>query len=299
MMERPGRSHPAKEKIGLVGIGLVGLALAENLIAAGFDVIGCDIDPDRRRYLDELGGKTVEHPADIADKCSRIFLALMTSEIVGNVVEGDTGLLSVSNTPRIIIDTTTGDPTATEVLATRLAEKDVGYLDATVSGSSQQIREKKGVIMVGGETGVLDDCRDLLDAVADKIFHVGPPGSGAKAKLATNLVLGLNRLALAEGIVFAEGLGLDLRSYLELVRETPAYSVAADIKGQKMLDSDFTPQAKVGQHHKDLSLILEEADKAGRYLPMTTLHRAILSDLIAGGDGDLDVCAVIKVLRMK
>lgn len=285
------------EEIGLVGIGLVGLALAEHLIGAGFRVVGCDIDPDRRKALERLGGVPVEQPVEVAERCRRIFLALMTSDIVTRVVEGEAGLLSSSAKPRCIIDTSTGDPSATEALARRLSERDVGYLDATISGSSQQIREKRGVFLVGGETELFVACRDLLDVIGQKVFHVGPTGSGAKAKLATNLILGLNRLALAEGLVFAEKMGLDLPSFLSLVKETPAYSMAADIKGEKMIHGDFAPQAKVSQHHKDLSLILEQAAQLGQDLPLAKVHRDTLGRLIAQGDGDLDVCAVIKAIR--
>jgi 3-hydroxyisobutyrate dehydrogenase len=286
-----------REEIGLVGIGLVGEALAEHLIGAGFGVVGCDIDPARRAVLKALGGIAVERPVEIAQRCRRIFLALMTSKIVGDVIEGSDGLLSTPARPQFIIDTSTGDPIPTEAMAKRLAGKKIGYLDAPISGSSQQIRDGKGVFMVGGDDGSFAACRDLLGVIGEKIIHVGPSGSGARAKLATNLILGLNRMALAEGLVFAERLGLDLPAFLDLVRETPAYSVAVDAKGEKMLNEDFSPQAKVSQHHKDLSLILDHAERLGQELPLSRAHRDVLGGLMDRGDGDLDVSAVIKALR--
>ena len=285
------------EEIGLVGVGLVGMALAEHLIAAGYRVIGCDIDPGRRAELEKIGGTPVSRPAEVAQRSSRVFLSLMTSAIVAEVVEGPDGLLAAPSPPRCIIDTSTGEPATTEALAQRLAAKEIGYLDATISGSSQQIREKRGVFIVGGDVEWFEACRDLLGAISPKAFHIGPAGSGAKAKLATNLILGLNRMALAEGMAFAEKLGLDLASFVDLVKETPAYSVAVDVKGKKMLEGDFSPQAKVSQHHKDLTLILEEARRAGLDLPLGRVHHEVLGRLIADGDGDLDACAVIKALR--
>lgn len=291
----PGTSQ--KEEVGLIGIGLVGKALAEHLLGAGFRVVGCDIDPGCRAALERMGGIPVARPAEVAERCGRVFLSLMTSAIVAEVVEGPEGLLAAPARLRCIIDTSTGEPEATEALARKLAVRKIGYLDATISGSSQQIREKRGVFMVGGDAEWFVACRDLMSVIAQKVFHVGPVGSGAKAKLATNLILGLNRMALAEGLVFAERLGLDLSSFLELVKETPAYSVAVDVKGRKMLEGDFTPQAKVRQHHKDLTLILEEAQRNGLDLPLARVHREILGRLISEGDGDLDACAVIKALR--
>jgi 3-hydroxyisobutyrate dehydrogenase-like beta-hydroxyacid dehydrogenase len=135
--------------------------------------------------------------------------------------------------------------------------------------------------------------------VAAKVFYLGPSGSGSKAKLASNLVLGLNRLALAEGLIFAEKLGLDLEAFLELLKVTPAYSAIMDTKGEKMLKSDFTPQARLRQHHKDVSLILKYAEQAGQELPLSKVHLDVLQKAIESGDADLDNSAVIKELRRR
>jgi len=288
-----------KENIGLVGIGLVGTALGENLLAAGFGVVGYDIVPEKCRHLEELGGEAASSPADVARRCRRVVLSLMTSEIVRGVVEGSDGLLEADPPPTHIIDTTTGDPNQTAALAARLAERGVAYLDATLSGSSQQIRERRGVLMVGGERAAFEACRDLFGAVTDKAFYLGPPGSGAKAKLASNLILGLNRAALAEGLVFAETLGLELAPFLELLKQTPAYSVMMDAKGDKMLTGDFTPQSRVAQHHKDVSIILNYAAKHGQELPLSQAHLDILAAAIAAGDADLDTSAVIREIRRR
>ena len=289
----------AKESIGLVGIGLVGTALAENLLTAGFRVVGYDILPGKREHLEELGGRAADGPADVAWQCRRILLSLMTTEIVCGVVEGPGGLLDAGPPPTHVIDTTTGDPDATVALAARLAERGVAYLDATLSGSSQMVRERRGVFMVGGDPAAFDACRDLLDAVGNKAFHVGPAGCGAKAKLASNLILGLNRAALAEGLVFAETLGLELAPFLELLKQTPAYSVMMDAKGEKMLTGDFTPQSRVAQHHKDVALILEYAAKHGQELPLSQAHLELLAKAIDAGDGDLDTAAIIREIRRR
>ena len=283
------------ENIGLIGIGLVGTAITEHLLARGYGVIGYDLDHARCDALSSLGGTAVSGVAEVAKRTDRIFLSLMTTETVCRVVEG--GLLDVPNPPSYIIDTTTGTPDETIALAERLAGQGVDYLDATISGSSQQILDRDALFMVGGHEQVVQACRDLLDAVSDKVIHVGPPGSGSKAKLASNLILGLNRLVLAEGLVFAEKLGLDLPSFLSLLKQSPAYSVAMDVKGEKMLKGDFTPQARVSQHSKDLRIILDCAEKAAQELPLGQTHQAILEDLIANGDGDLDCSAVIEAIR--
>jgi 3-hydroxyisobutyrate dehydrogenase-like beta-hydroxyacid dehydrogenase len=118
-------------------------------------------------------------------------------------------------------------------------------------------------------------------------------------ELSSNLILGLNRLALAEGLVFADKLGLDLKAFLELLKATPAYSAIMDTKGEKMLKSDFAPQARVRQHHKDVALILKYAERAGQELPLSKVHLEVLEKAIAAGDADLDNSAVIREIQRR
>ncbi len=151
--------------------------------------------------------------------------------------------------------------------------------------------------MVGGDPDAYEACKDLFGTIAKRFFYVGPSGHGSKAKLASNVVLGLNRLVLAEGLVFAEKLGLDLETFLPLLKETPAYSCSMDVKGQKMVEGDFEPQSRIFQHNKDLEIILRYAGAAGQPLPLTQLHKEIIESAIEAGDGQLDNCAVIRQIR--
>lgn len=286
-------------KIGLVGLGLVGTAMAERLLAEEFDIVGFDIDSAKCEHLKNLGGKAVGNSALVAEQTDRIILSLPNTNVVLQVVEGPGGFLEAKTLPRYIIDTTTGEPDKTAVLAQRLAEKNIYFLDAPFSGSSQQVRDKEIIFMVGGNKKPFGECKDIFDALGEKVFYVGESGSGSKAKLASNLILGLNRLALAEGLVFASKLGLGPEDFLELLKVTPAYSAAMDVKGKKMLDGDFQPQARLRQHHKDVSIILKYAEKLKQELPLSKVHLDVLEKAIAEGDGDLDNSAVIREIERR
>lgn len=285
------------KRIGLVGIGLVGTAMAESLLAGQFEVVGFDIDPQRCSEFEKLGGKSTNSPAEVAGQVDDIVLSLPDTKTVRQAVEGSNGLLEAETLPRYIIDTTTGDPEETMALAERLAQKGITMLDSAISGSSQQVRDRAAIFMVGGDKVAFETRRNIFTALSEKVFYVGPSGHGSKAKLASNLILGLNRLALAEGLVFAEKLGLDPAAFLALLKATPAYSAAMDVKGEKMLKGDFTAQARIRQHHKDVSLILKYAEKAGQELPLSKVHLDILEKSIIAGDADLDNAAVIKEFR--
>jgi len=286
-------------KIGLVGLGLVGTAMAERLLAEQFEVVGFDIDSTKCEHLEQLGGKALGSPAKVAEQVERVVLSLPDTDVVLQIVEGPGGILEAKTLPRYIIDTTTGEPEETAALAQRLAKRGIYFLDAPFSGSSRQLRDRDVVFMVAGDMAAFEKCMDIFRVAAKKIFYLGPSGNGSRAKLASNLVLGLNRLALAEGLVFASKLGLDTQAFLELLKVTPAYSAAMDVKGKKMLDGDFTTQARLRQHHKDVSIILKYAEKAGQELPLSRVHLDVLEKAIEAGDGDLDNSAVIREIERR
>ena len=288
-----------KETVGLIGTGLVGRAITELLLQSGFDVLVWNRTRANAECLIESGARVADTPADVGAACTRVFVSVMTTAQVAELIEGTDGLLSGSPRTRYVLDTTTGDPNETMALAARVAQRGVAFLDATISGSSRQIRDRAGLYMVGGDRDAFEACADLFGIVTDKVVHVGPSGSGSKAKLASNVILGLNRLVLAEGLVFAEKLGLEVDAFLALLKMSPAYSVAMDVKGEKMIRGDFEPQSRLRQHLKDLEIILAHADDLAQDMPLTKLHRQILEAAVAAGDGDLDNAVVIRELRRR
>jgi len=285
-----------RETVGLIGIGLLGSALAERFLTAGWDVIGYDVDLACRRRLAALGGRPVSSPEEVARSCSRLVLSLPTSSVVAEVLDG----LRASLPPDFLVaDTTTGDPEEVEAIGDSLAAAGVHYLDATVGGSSRQVWAGEAIVLVGGEAEAFERCRDLFGCFARKTFYLGPCGSGARIKLVLNLVLGLNRAVLAEGLSLAEAIGLEPAKALEVLREGPAYSRVMDTKGRKMLIGDFEPEARLSQHLKDVRLILEAGRRRGARLPFSKLHRRLLEALERAGCGGADNSAVIKAFQPK
>jgi 2-hydroxy-3-oxopropionate reductase len=275
--------------IGLIGLGLLGSAIAERLIAQGFGLLGFDAVTERHEELRRLGGVPVEHPQDIFDQCDCVLLSLPDSKAVQIV-------FSKVDPPRgtLILDTTTGDPDTMQEWGESLREDGVDYCDATVAGSSAEARAGEVVVMIGGELSAVERGRDVLSGFARRVCHVGPCGSGARMKLVVNLVLGLNRLVLAEGLAFADALGLDGLAALDVLKHGPAFSQVMNTKGLKMLRGDFTPVARLSQHLKDVRLILDQGRKHGIDLPVSTLHERLLADLEARGFGNDDNSAIRK-----
>lgn len=276
--------------IGLIGIGLVGSALAARFRQAGRTVIGFDRRPEASVALAAVGGTVATSAAEVAQNAATVVLSLPHSDAVESVV----AVMGPALAGGTVIDTTTGDPDRTEALGERLAGQGIDYLDATIIGSSRLVREGQAVVAAGGRADVFRRCTDLLDTFAAREFHVGPWGSGARMKLVVNLVLGLNRAILAEGLAFAGASGFDPTLALEVLRSGAAYSRVMDAKGRRMIDRDFTPEARLSQHHKDVRLILAAAKRVGLDLPLSAVHDELLTHLDEHGLGDFDNSAIIR-----
>lgn len=291
-----GPASPLAETVGLIGLGLVGTALAQRMIAAGLQVLGFDRRQEACRDWEQAGlGRVAASVREIGQRCPQVVLSVFDTLGVLEVVEGPAGLLDSG--AKLIVDCSTGDPEALQALAARLAVHAVDFIEAPLSGSSQQIAQGQATMLLGGETQVLARHAALLETLSPRRVVVGGAGFGARAKLATNLVLGLNRAVFAEGLVFAEALGIAPQAFLELVLASPARSEAAALKGPQMVQGDFAPQSRIRQHLKDLELMLAAAQRAGQSLPLTQAHAGLLRAAVAAGDGDLDNAAVVRQLQ--
>jgi 3-hydroxyisobutyrate dehydrogenase-like beta-hydroxyacid dehydrogenase len=249
------------------------------------------------REHEAQGGVPACSPADAARGATVVMTCLMTADIVRDVLLGPEGALGVAPPGLVVIDNSTIHPDASAALAALLAQRGIPMLDAPVAGSSGQARRREAPVLVGGDPEVLARCRPILDALSERVRHVGPNGAGARAKLVINLVLGLNRLALAEGLLFGLRQGLDGRALLAVLKESGAYSRAMDIKGERMIEGHFEAEGKLAQHLKDVELMLEVGHAAGAPLLATALHRQLLLAGVAGGLGDHDNSSIIEVLR--
>jgi 3-hydroxyisobutyrate dehydrogenase-like beta-hydroxyacid dehydrogenase len=282
------------QSVSVIGLGLLGGAIAARLCEQGWEVRGYDVDVARREAAKNGGAQIFATATAAAAGAMRILLSLPTSDVVAEVIrELRPGLKQNV----VILDTTTGGPDFAVWQAAELSKHGVTYLEANVIGSSAQARAGDVTLLVAGETSAIDECHDLFGALAERWFAVGPSGAAAKMKLVVNLVLGLNRAALAEGLNFAERMQLPPDLTLEVLKAGAAYSRAMDAKGQKMLDRDYAPQARLAQHLKDVGLMLAAAAKAGASLPLTQLHQELLNESVHAGRGDLDNSAIVEIFR--
>jgi 3-hydroxyisobutyrate dehydrogenase-like beta-hydroxyacid dehydrogenase len=290
---------PEPSPIGLIGIGLMGQAFAERLIAAGFPVLGFDIDPQKAAWLAGRGGRAAATIGELAQATDPILIAVFSTDQVEDVIFREILPALPPHRRPILVCTSTCDPDAVAEIGARVAAHGLRLLEVPVSGTSEQVRRGEGVALIGGEAAVAAEIAAVLDALFAARRHIGRLGDGSRAKLAVNLILGLNRLALAEGLVFAERLGLEPEAFLEVARGSAAYSQVMDTKGRKMVAGDFSPEGRVRQTLKDVHLMLDQARQLGQRLPLLEVHEEVLSACVACGEQDLDNSRVFEEIRRR
>ena len=285
-----------KKTVGVIGLGLMGEVLAGRLMAAGFGVLGYDVDPAKNARLVAMGGEAAPSPTDIA-ACDTIALAVFNTDQVEEVVEK--ALLPNAKPGTIVLCTSTCDPDRIQALGDRLEGTKLRFLETPVSGTSEQVRVGDGVGLIGGDPKTADDAKAVLDALFPRRFHIGKAGDGGRAKLAVNLILGLNRMALAEGLTFAERMGLDPKAFLAVAQGSASQSQVMGTKGPKMLARDFAPEGRVKQTLKDVHMMLDQAEQFGQELPMLRVHCDVLESCVRAGEAERDNSIIVEEIRRR
>jgi 3-hydroxyisobutyrate dehydrogenase-like beta-hydroxyacid dehydrogenase len=285
--------------VAIIGLGLMGEVYAQRLLDAGIAVRGYDVDPARRARLAEIGGQPADTITALAKPSRCILIAVFNTAQVEDVIENHLLPALGEGSNKTVAVLSTCDPDEVAALAARVVPRGIRYLDVPVSGTSDQVRRGDGVALIGGDKAMAEELAPIFDALFARRFHVGKIGDGGRAKLAVNLILGLNRLALAEGLVFAERMGLDPAAFLEVAKGSASYSQVMETKGPKMVRGDFSPEGRVKQTLKDAHMMLDQGAALGQPLHSLQVHADTLEACVKAGEADLDNSAIIKEVRRR
>lgn len=286
------------DEVGLVGLGLMGTAMSGRLLEAGYRVHGFDVAEVSRQAHRDRGGTVGSSLAEVAERCRVVMLSLPNGDVMREVTLGRDGLRDVAKQGAVVVDTTTTRPDEAITVAAELATRGVIFLDVGVSGNSAMVARGDALAMVGGSLVDAPFVRDILKAFCRDVMHAGGSGEGMRAKLIVNHILMLNRFAVAEGLVLAEKIGMDLRTTLPILKASAAYSKAMDVWGQRMVDQDYYPPAsRVRTGNKDLQLILELARNADAPVLGLAQVNHVVRSMLANGLGDADNSVVAEMLR--
>jgi 3-hydroxyisobutyrate dehydrogenase-like beta-hydroxyacid dehydrogenase len=282
------------KRIGFIGLGTMGKPMAANLIQQGYPVTVYNRTADKADELALLGAEVAQTPSDTARHSDVLFTMLSDDNALLETFYSEQGVLSGIHPSLTVIDCSTVSPKLSQRLAEELAAQYVDFLDAPVTGSKPAAEAGTLTFMVGGSKDVFEEHADLFETLGSKALHLGPSGSGSYAKLAHNTMVGIHVVALSEGLSIATKAGLNPAKFLEIVRAGAGNSRQVELKGDKILDRDFSTQFSLKLMLKDLLLA---SDITGQFkLPSPLLHAATTQFQIglSKGLGEEDLCAVIQ-----
>lgn len=251
------------ERIGFIGLGIMGAGMARNILKAGFGLRVWNRSAARAEALVAEGAAAGASPADVAAHSDIIITCVSDTPDVEAVLLGEAGVIQGARPGALVVDMSTISPQATRALGARLAERGVAMLDAPVSGGSEGAARGTLAIMVGGPAQQLQRAMPVLQAMGKTITHVGELGAGQTVKLANQILVVGNAMAMCEALLFAQASGVDPQTALDAVKNGAAGSWMLSNRGPQILARDWRPGFTIDLQQKDLRLVLEAADQVG------------------------------------
>ncbi|MGI6037186.1 MAG: NAD(P)-dependent oxidoreductase [Limnochordia bacterium] len=268
------------ERVGFVGLGIMGKPMALNLIRAGFPLTVYNRTPHKDEELLEAGAQRATSPAQVAENSDLIITIVGDAPDVKEVILGPQGIVHGGRADQVVIDMSTIAPATAREIGTALAQRQMEFVDAPVSGGEGGAIAGTLSIMVGGKDEVVQRCMPLFQAMGENIVHMGPIGAGQATKLVNQIVTSLNLLAVCEGLAFGAQAGLDLDKVLQVISGGAARSWALENIAPKIVAGDFSPGFMVKHQHKDLRVLLETASQLGMALPGSALVKQLFNTLV-------------------
>ena len=288
------------DTVGFIGLGIMGLPMATNVIRGGYPVIAWNRTASKVDLAVTAGAQPGASPADVASRASILVTCVRASEDVEAVVFGQPGVPGIIDGIRpgsVVVDMSTISPAVTREIAARLAERDVAFIDAPISGGEQGAISGTLSIMCGGTAEALERVRPVLETMGKRITHCGESGAGQTVKLCNQIAVVLNNLAMAEALVFCQRSGVDPSVMLEAIAFGAAGSWQISNLGPKVVQRDFSPGFKVGLQQKDLRLALEAADSLDLPLAGTSLVHQLFRAVEHRDGPDIGTQALVRALE--
>jgi 3-hydroxyisobutyrate dehydrogenase-like beta-hydroxyacid dehydrogenase len=283
--------------VGVIGLGNMGGAIAQNLLVAGFDVVGLDIDETRMTAFIDKGGTPASSPAEVTQEADVVILSLPNVAALEQVVHGSGGLVNEGRAGVVCAETSTFPLAAKTAARDALAARDIALLDCTVSGTGSQARDRDIVLYTSGPPELLERCRPAFEAVSRAAPRVGEFGAGSIMKFVSNLLVAVHTVAAAEALTLAAKAGLDAGTALELISAGAGNSRMLEVRGPLMVAGEYDiGSATLDTLTKDSQIIHQFADDQDCPVPMLSMAATILRAAAGQGHHDLDPAVVREVL---
>lgn len=286
-------------RIGFVGLGVMGFPMAGHLVKAGHEVTVFNRNPARAEaWIDAFTGKSVGTPREVGAACDVVMLCVGNDNDVRSVMTGVDGVLAGMAAGGIVVDHTTTSAELAREMAALCAAKNVGFVDAPVSGGQAGAENGALSVMCGAnDVAVYSTAREVAMAYAKACERLGDAGSGQLAKMVNQICIAGMVQALSEGINFAQAAGLDVEQLVSVISQGAASSWQMVNRSSTMSRNEFDFGFAVEWMRKDLGFCIDEAKRNGASLPVTTLVDSYYAEVEARGGKRWDTSSLISLLR--
>ena len=283
-------------KLGFIGLGIMGGRIVKRLLAAGYQVAGYNRTPSKADWLVQAGMLLCTSPREVAEFADITFSMVSDNDALISVTDGASGVLAGLSPGKIYVDMSTVSPRLIRDLADHVTARGAQMLEASVSGSVPAAEGGTLVMFVGGETETLERARPIFEVMSQKIVHMGSNGQGIATKIAINMSLPIQLIALFEGVLLAERSGVPREAALDALLNSVIASPAMKYRAPFIFKMPEEVWFSVAMMEKDIRLALELGEEGGVPLASAQLTLDMLTKARAMGYSEEDFAALFKVV---
>lgn len=285
------------KKIGIIGLGMLGNAVALHLVDSGYEVTAYNRTKGKSIELEKKGAVIVTSPKEVAKNSELVIIIVKDADAVKQVSFEDNGIVNGNHEKLIVADMSTIDPSESKNISKQFINSGIIKLDIPVMGGPNVAITGDLVLMASGNKQSFDNCKEVLDTIANKVFFLGENGVANSIKLAMNLQITMLALALSEGIMLVKKSDVDPKIFLEILNSTYFKTGMSEKKAYKMIEGKYDTTFTLSNLKKDISTMTNAAKSLGVELPMISKAEEVYENAIKEGFGDVDYTGIIEYLK--
>ncbi len=289
---------PSTPHLAFLGLGVMGYPMAGHLQRAGYPVTVYNRSPDKAsRWVAQHGGSSAASPAQAASDADILLCCVGNDDDLRQVMLGDNGVIETLRPGSLVVDHTTASATVARELARAFAARDIGFVDAPLSGGQPGAENGKLTIMCGGDESHYRRAEPVLQTYGIRVKRMGEAGAGQLTKMVNQICIAGLLQGLAEGLHFARSAGLDIVEVVDVISKGAAQSWQMDNRHRPMAEDHYDHGFAVNWMRKDLAIVLDEARANGSHLPVTALVDQFYGEVQAMGGGRWDTSSLMARLE--
>ena len=286
-----------KKKIGFIGVGKMGNPMARNLIDNGYALKVFDVVPEARQVFAEHGAEVVDSAMEAAIDVDLVISSIPDNPALEDVALGEKGVFAGAGKGITYMDMSTVSPTLSDKVDEVAKSKDVSYLRAPVSGSVESAEAGILTILCSGPREAYESCKDILDIMGAKVFHLGEKSEALYMKLLINMMVGVTSAVTAEALAFGKKGGLDWDQMIDMIHSSVIGSPLIGFKVPMMKTRDFTAAFSVWQMSKDFNIALNTGRDMDMPMPLTSYVQQLYGAMKATGRAERDYFGLIELME--